>query len=113
MCLLLIELLAQIIWLLDLNKEDIEMSRLLICKDATQNKLLETKILKETDNIIYSIIDDAPAIEERENEIGRYVLDDSGEVAVVYEEIPKSETEVLKQRVSELEETIMVLSSNI
>ena len=44
------------------------MSRLLICKDSEQNTLLETRLLNETDNIKYYIIEDAPIIEEREGE---------------------------------------------
>lgn len=87
------------------------MSRLLICKDAEQNTLLETRLLQETNNIKYNIIESPPIIEEREGYIGEYALDDSGDLVVIYEEIPKSETEILKQRVSELEETIMVLSN--
>lgn len=87
------------------------MSRLLICKDAEQGTLLESRLLQETNNIKYNIIESPPIIKEREGYIGEYALDDSGEVVVVYEEIPKSETEILKQRVSELEETIMVLSN--
>lgn len=87
------------------------MSRLLICKDAEQNTLLETRLLQETNNIKYNIIESPPIIEEREGYIGEYALDDSGDLVVIYEKIPKSETEILKQRVSELEETIMVLSN--
>lgn len=87
--------------------------KLLICKDQEQNQLLEVRQLPETENIQYHIIEDAPKIEEIEGKIGKYALDDEGNIIVVYEEIPKTETEILKQRVSELEETIMVLSSNI
>ena len=87
------------------------MSRLLICKDAEQGTLLESRLLQETNNIKYNIIESPPIIEEREGYIGEYALDDSGDLVVIYEKIPKSETEILKQRVSELEETIMVLSN--
>lgn len=89
------------------------MSRLLICKDAEQNTLLETRILQETDNIKYNIIESPPIIEEREGYIGEYGLDNSGDLVAIYEEIHKSETEVLQQRISELEEAIMVLSNTI
>ena len=89
------------------------MSRLLICKDAEQGTLLESRLLQETNNIKYNIIESPPIIEEREGYIGEYALDDSGDLVVIYEKIPKSETEILKQRVSELEETIMVLSNTI
>lgn len=89
------------------------MLRLLICKDAEQNTLLETRILQETDNINYNIIESPPIIKEREGYIGKYGLDNSGELVVIYEEMHKSETEVLQQRISELEEAIMVLSNTI
>lgn len=85
--------------------------KILICKDTLNNSILESRVLSETDNIKYEIIEDAPVIENRENEIGHYELGEEGQLIVVYEEKTKSETDILKERVSELEETIMVLSN--
>ena len=82
------------------------MSRLLICKDAEQNTLLETRTLKETDNIRYSIIENPPEIEEKDGYKGFYVLV-NGEVQIVYEEIQKVKTN------EELEEEIKVLNQAI
>lgn len=78
------------------------MKRLLICKDAEQNTLLETRVLNETDNIRYSIIENAPIIEERENEIGHYELNEQGEVIVVYEEKPKSQLDLIQEQLNQL-----------
>ena len=83
--------------------------KLLICKDNINNKLIETRILYETDNIKYSIIEDAPEIEQREGYIGKYTLDEEGNIAIEYTEQPLSETEQLEQRMSEMQELISEL----
>ena len=87
--------------------------RLLICKDAEQNTLLETRLLNETDNIRYYIIEDAPIIEEREGEIGKYALDENGEVYVEYIEIPPSEVEELQEQINDLQDMVMTLANTI
>ena len=88
-------------------------NRLLICKDAEQNTLLETRVLNETDNIKYYIIEDAPTIEEREGEIGKYALDENGEVYVEYIEIPLSKDEELQEQINELQDIVMTLANAI
>ena len=87
------------------------MSRLLICKDSEQNTLLETRLLNETDNIKYYIIDDAPIIEEREGEIGKYALDENGNVYVKYTEIPPTKEEELQEQINELQDVVMTLAN--
>ena len=89
------------------------MSRLLICKDSEQNTLLETRLLNETDNIKYYIIEDAPAIEEREGEIGKYALDENGEVYVEYIEIPPTKEEELQEQINELQDVVMTLANTM
>ena len=89
------------------------MSRLLILKDSEQNTLLETRVLNETDNIKYSIIEDAPTIEEREGEIGKYALDENGEVYVEYVEIPLSKEEELQEQINDLQDIVMTLANTI
>ena len=89
------------------------MSRLLILKDSEQNTLLETRVLNETDNIKYSIIEDAPIIEEREGEIGKYALDENGEVYVEYVEIPLSKEEELQEQINDLQDIVMTLANTI
>ena len=87
--------------------------RLLILTDKEQNTLLETKILNETDNITYTIVDNPPVIEEIDGKIGKYVLGDNGKLTVKYTDIPKTDIEILQeendaltQRMSELQETL-------
>ena len=80
--------------------------KLLICKDNKNNKLISSSTLPETDNIKYSIIEDAPEIEQREGFIGQYTLDEEGNIVVEYTEQPLSETEQLEQRMSEMQELI-------
>lgn len=87
--------------------------RLLILKDSEQNTLLETRVLKETDNIRFYIIEDAPIIEEREGEIGEYALDENGEVYVEYTKIPPSEVEELQEQINELQDVVMTLANAI
>ena len=88
-------------------------NRLLICKDSEQNTLLETRLLNETDNIKYYIIEDAPTIEEREGEIGKYALDENGEVYVEYTEIPSSKEEELQEQINELQDVVMALTNAV
>ena len=87
--------------------------RLLICKDSEQNTLLETRLLNETDNIKYYIIEDAPIIEEREGEIGKYALDENGEVYVKYTEIPPTKEEELQEQINDLQDMVMTLANTI
>ena len=89
------------------------MSRLLILKDSEQNTLLETRVLNETDNIKYSIIEDAPTIEEREGEIGKYALDENGEVYVKYTKIPLSKVDELQEQINDLQDIVMTLANTI
>ena len=89
------------------------MSRLLICKDSEQNTLLETRLLTETDNIRYYIIEDAPIIEERQGEIGKYALDENGEVYVEYTKIPPSKEEELQEQINELQDIVMTLANTM
>ena len=89
------------------------MSRLLICKDSEQNTLLETRLLNETDNIKYYIVEDAPTIEEREGEIGKYALDENGEVYVKYTEIPPTKEEELQEQINELQDVVMTLANTM
>ena len=61
------------------------MARILILKDKEQNTLLETRMLGETDNISYTIVENPPKIEQRDGYQGSYALDEKGELKVVYE----------------------------
>ena len=88
-------------------------NRLLICKDSEQNTLLETRLLNETDNIKYYIIEDAPIIEEREGEIGKYALDENGEVYIEYVEIPPTKEEELQEQINELQDVVMTIANTM
>lgn len=76
--------------------------RALICKDVLNNKLLETRLLSESDNVKYEIIEDCPIIEERENEVGHYELNEQGEISVVYEEKPKSQLDLIQEQLNQI-----------
>ena len=89
------------------------MSRLLICKDSEQNTLLETRLLNETDNIKYYIIEDAPEIEYREGYYGEYALNENGEVYIEYVEIPPSKEEELQAQINELQDVVMTLANTM
>lgn len=87
--------------------------RLLVCIDKEQNTLLEQRFLQETDNIKYYIIENAPTIEEREGEIGKYALDENGEVYVEYTKIPLSKEEELQEQINDLQDIVMTLANAI
>lgn len=87
--------------------------RLLILKDSEQNTLLETMSLKETDNIKYYIIDNAPEIEYREGYYAKYALDENGEVYVEYTKIPPTKEEELQEQINELQDVVMTLANTI
>ena len=89
------------------------MSRLLICKDAEQNTLLETRLLNETDNIKYYIIEDAPEMEYREGYYAKYALNENGEVYVEYVEIPPTKEEELQEQINELQDVVMTLANTM
>lgn len=76
--------------------------KLLICKDTLSNTILETRVLYESDSIKYEIIEDAPTIEERENEVGKYVLGEDGQLTVVYEEKPKTQLDLIQEQLNQL-----------
>ena len=85
--------------------------RLLICKDSEQNTLLETRLLNETDNIKYYIIDNAPEMEYREGYYAKYALNENGEVYVEYTKIPPSTEEELQEQINELQDVVMTLAN--
>ena len=87
--------------------------RLLICKDSEQNTLLEARLLNETDNIRYYIIEDAPEIEYREGYYGKYSLDENGEVYIEYVEIPPSKEEELQEQINDLQDIVMTLANTV
>ena len=89
------------------------MSRLLICKDSEQNTLLETRLLNETDNIKYYIIDNAPEMEYREGYYAKYALNENGEVYVEYTKIPPSTEEELQEQINDLQDIVMTLANTI
>lgn len=80
--------------------------KLLICKDNKNNNLLESRILQETDNIKYEIVENAPEIEKREGFSGHYVLNKNGEIEIEYIEVQPTKQELLEKRLSEMQEII-------
>ena len=89
------------------------MKRLLICKDSEQNVIIVQQRLNETDNITYSIIDNPPAIEEVEGKIGKYSLDENGNIVVVYEDVPKTDIELLREENTQIKESNAMLNQAI
>lgn len=87
--------------------------KLLICKDFKSNAILESKNLNETDSIKYLVIEDAPEIEQREGYTGHYELDSNGEIIVVYEEIPKTEIELIKEQLLATQMTIIEITEDM
>ena len=76
----------------------------LICKDKLNNVLISARILDETDNIKYEIVDDMPEIENKEGHTGKYALNSDGTIKVEYTENPLTETQLLEQRLDQIQE---------
>lgn len=75
--------------------------KVLICKSG--NQLISAQAYDETENIKYYLISNAPQIEVREGFIGRYELNDIGQLVVVYEPIPPSPKDEIEKKLSDLE----------
>lgn len=86
--------------------------KLLICRDVLNNTLLESRVLNESDSIKYEIIENAPVIDEKENEFGRYRLNEKGEVIVVYEEKPKSKLDLIQEQLNQLIQSTTTISED-
>lgn len=70
--------------------------RLLICVDNEQKTILVQQDLNETESISYSIIDNPPHIEYVDGKVGKYAIDEEGNLVVIYSDIPKTDIELLK-----------------
>ena len=75
--------------------------KILVCK--MDGQVIEAKQLQETENITYSIIENAPMIEERVGYTGAYVCSENGEIEVVYSLIPKTDMQLMQEKINELE----------
>ena len=87
--------------------------KLFIYKDIEQKNILEMREYNTTDNIIAEVLSDYPIIEEIEGKIGKYVLDDDGNIIVEYTDIPKSEVELLQEENQQLEQRMCELQETL
>ena len=81
------------------------MKKLLMCVENLANekpKLLESRLLIESDTIKWAVIDNPPEIEEKDGEIGKYDVDEQGKIIVCYEQRKKTEAEKLKEEIQEI-----------
>ena len=69
--------------------------------------------LDETENITYSIIENPPEIEKIAGKVGKYALDEAGNIIVVYENIPKTDIELLKEENTQIKEQNVMLNQAI
>ena len=72
--------------------------RVLIRKTNSSNTLVSAEVLIENEDLRYEIIENAPVIEDRPNEIGNYELNEAGELVVVYKTLPPTVEEKLEQQ---------------
>lgn len=70
--------------------------------EGQKPKLLESRILYDSDPVKTKILDVFPEIEIVAGRIGKYDVDEQGNVVVVYEEAEKSELEKLKEEIAVL-----------
>ena len=70
------------------------------------NEVVCTQMLFDDETTEHIIINELPPIEEKVGFVGRYEVTGTGEVTVVYDPIPKSETDLLKEKMEEQDQLI-------
>ena len=81
------------------------MKKLLICIEELQNekpKMIESRLLIESEAVKWKVIDNPPEIEDRPGEVGKYDINEQGEIIVRYEQREKTEAEKLKEEIKEI-----------
>ena len=86
---------------------------ILVRREKETGKVISQELLFDSENTEHIFIDELPEIEERDGYIGRYVVSDEGIVSVIYEEIPKTEIELLREQLLEQEELLADLMLQI
>lgn len=70
------------------------------------NEVVSTQMLFDDETTEHIIINELPPIEEKVGFMGRYEVAGTGEVSVVYDPIPKTETDLLKEKMDEQDKLI-------
>ena len=83
--------------------------KLFILRDKAQNKLMFYQEYDTTENIDIEIITDYPEIKQYEDKDGRYILNEEGNIAVEYVDLPKSEFDILKEENEDLKQKMCEL----
>lgn len=82
-----------------------EMKKLLYCVEelpGEKPRLIESRLLVESEVLKWKVFDNPPEIEDRPGEIGKYYITEQGEIAVRYEQREKTEAEKLKEEIKEI-----------
>lgn len=82
------------------------MKKLLICIEELQNekpKMIESRLLIESEAVKWKVIDNPPVIEDRPGEVGKYDINEQGEIVVRYEQREKTELEKLREKLDSID----------
>lgn len=79
---------------------------ILVRKEKETGKVISQQLLFDDETTEHMIISDLPVIEEKEGFSGHYIVSETGEVSIEYIEIPKTEVEILEEKLLEQEKLI-------
>lgn len=85
---------------------------LFVYKDKAQKTVLQSIEYNVTDNIVCEVLTDYPVIEQKDGYYGYYTLDDNGNVMVVYNELPKTEIDILREENEALQERLAFIQES-
>lgn len=79
---------------------------ILIRKEKETGKVISQQLLFDDETTQHIIISDLPEIHEKEGFSGHYIVSETGEVKVEYIEMPKTEIEILNEKLLDQEKII-------
>ena len=71
---------------------------ILVRRNKTTGAILHQQLLFDDETTEHMIIDNLPAVEDKPGFTSQYLVSDTGEVTVEYTEIPKTETQILEEK---------------
>lgn len=76
---------------------------ILVRKEIATGKVISQQLLFDNEDTEHVIISELPLIEPKEGFEGFYIVSETGEVTVDYREVPKTDEQILSEKVTELE----------
>lgn len=83
--------------------------KLFILKDLNKNEILEQRLLFDDEFSKSEIVENPPKIGVVDGKIGRYSLDETGELVVIYDDVVMSDAE----KIADLERQVAELTKSM